>query len=64
VANHADADQYPDVLYELGFYYYARDQELVGRAWLQRFVATMERLGKGDDPLVLRARQRLEAKGE
>jgi DNA-binding NtrC family response regulator/tetratricopeptide (TPR) repeat protein len=57
VANHADADLHPEALYELGVYHLGLGEKLVGRPWLERFVATMERLGRGDDPLAQRARQ-------
>ncbi|HEX5138015.1 MAG TPA: tetratricopeptide repeat protein [Planctomycetota bacterium] len=59
VANHAEADRHPEALYELGFLYLSRGEKLVGRPWLQRFVETMERLDRGDEPLVKIARERL-----
>jgi len=59
VANHAEADRYPEALYELGFLHLSRGEKLVGRPWLQRYVETMERLGRGDETLVRIARERL-----
>jgi tetratricopeptide (TPR) repeat protein len=59
VANHAEADRYPEALYELGFFHLSRGEKLVGRPWLERYVGTMERLGRGDNPLVRIARERL-----
>lgn len=60
VANHAEGDRYPEALYELGFLHLARGEKLVGRPWLQRYVATMERLGRGDETLPRIARERLQ----
>jgi len=59
VANHAEADRYPEALYELGFFHLARGERLVGRPWLERYIATMTRLGRSDEPLVKIARDRL-----
>jgi tetratricopeptide (TPR) repeat protein len=59
VANHAEGDRYPEALYELGFLHLSRGEKLVGRPWLQRYVETMERLGRGDETLVRIARERV-----
>ncbi len=59
VANHEEADRYPEALYELGFLHLSRGEKLVGRPWLQRYVETMERLGRGDETLARIARERL-----
>jgi protein O-mannosyl-transferase len=59
VANHPEADRYPEALYELGFLHLSRGEKLVGRPWLQRYVATMERLGRGEETLARIARERL-----
>jgi tetratricopeptide (TPR) repeat protein len=59
VANHAEADRYPEALYELGFLHLSRGEKLVGRPWLQRYVEAMERLGRGDETLARIARERL-----
>lgn len=59
VAFHAEADLYPEALYELGFLHLSRGEKLVGRPWLEQYVATMERLGRSDSPLARIARERL-----
>ncbi len=70
VANHGDADRYPEALYELALYHITRAQHVdkgadvelaIARPWLERFLAAMERLGRADDPLAARARERLAA---
>lgn len=59
VANHAEALRHPEAFYELAILHLARGEDLVGRPWLERFLEAMERLGRADDPLAKRARERL-----
>ncbi|MHC4547198.1 MAG: tetratricopeptide repeat protein [Planctomycetota bacterium] len=57
VANHPEGREFPEALYELGLLHVARDERLVARTWLERYVRTMGELERGDDPRVARARR-------
>ena len=59
VANGPAGEQHPEAMLELGLICRVQKSPVAARAWFTRYIATMEKAGRGGEPGVKQARDNL-----